>query len=318
MRRVAVLLAIGGCATGPRPPTAFACPEGTTLTVEGTVEGKDTWWACRDDEGHPEGASRMTYADGRVRSTGSYRHGVADGHWVSFDHDGGVEAEGTWSMGQLEGRWVWHDSSGTRVEWYRGGKQDGHFTRTADGGALLEEGDYAAGDKIGRWREWSAQGQLLLEQHFVAGLEQGTRRSFYPNGQLISTEEYAAGAPTGHVVTFDENGARASEGDWTLGRPSGHWVYWGGDANIREEGTMRDGKREGDWTIDGRTVHFEGGLEGTRRPCPPGSRERMECGRCCDRMARWCERSNGTKVGPFDLWDVSGTLLESSWAAPTP
>ncbi len=319
MRHVAVLLfAIGGCAAWPRHSgDASGCPEGTTPSVEATVEGNDTWWACRDDARRPEGPSRMTYADGRPRNTGTYHHGVMDGRWVYFDREGGVEAEGTWHMGEREGRWVWKDSVGIRVEDYRAGKEEGRFTRKGADGTLREEGDYAAGEKVGLWRAWDEHGQLLLEQHFLAGIEQGTRRTFYPNGQLTSATEYAAGAPIGHVVTFYENGTKESEGDWLEGRPSGHWLYWGADGKIVSEGEMRDGKREGDWVIEGRRVHFEDDREGTLRPCPPGSVARIECAaRCCDRTARWCERPDGTKVGPFDLWDVGGKLIESSVSDP--
>jgi antitoxin component YwqK of YwqJK toxin-antitoxin module len=314
-----VALVAAACAASPRGRaiTANDCPRDSDLTLESTVEGKDTWWACRDDDHVLEGPSRMTYADGHTRNVGSYRHGEADGPWTYFDRAGRVEAEGAWVKGKREGRWLWSDANSTRVEHYRDGKAEGHFTRRAPSGTLIEEGDHADGEKVGRWRTWNAQGQLEVDETFTAGVADGPRRAYHPNGRLAETSTFAKGVPVGRTVTFHDNGVKASEGEYVDGRASGLWTTWDAQGAVVAEGQMVDGEREGDWHIAGAVVHFEHGREGKLRACPEGSRERIECAaRCCDRTARWCERPDGTRVGPWDVWDVGGALLDSRWTDP--
>jgi antitoxin component YwqK of YwqJK toxin-antitoxin module len=253
----------------------------------------------------------MTYGDGRLRNVGAYRADEMDGRWTYFDRAGHVEAEGVWIGGRREGRWLWTDGNGSRVEEYRAGKQEGHFVRRHRDGTLAEEGDYVAGEKVGRWRTWGPKGQVEVDDELVAG-QLHARRTYHENGALASRTEYAAGTPAGHAITFHPNGAKESEGDYADGRASGRWVHWSADGRVTAEGEMLDGKRHGVWTIAKRTVSFENGREGVVRACPPGTHARFECiADCCERTGRWCERPDGVRVGPTDVWDISGARLPS-------
>jgi antitoxin component YwqK of YwqJK toxin-antitoxin module len=302
-------LVLGACAAGAE---TLVCPPETKVTLSSTTEGKQTWWACRDDAGRLEGPSRMTYGDGRPRSVGAYRADEMDGRWTYFDRAGHVEAEGVWVGGKREGRWLWTDGNGSRVEEYRAGKQEGHFVRRLIDGTLAEEGDYVAGEKVGHWRTWNPKGQVEVDEELVAGEQRVVRRTYHENGALASETEYVAGTPAGHAVTFHYNGAKESEGDYADGRASGHWVYWSADGRVTAEGKMLDGKRHGVWKIANRTAYFENGREGAVRACPPGTQARFDCiADCCERTGRWCERPDGVRVGPMDVWDISGARLPS-------
>ncbi|MEI6059748.1 MAG: hypothetical protein WCR72_03515 [Bacteroidota bacterium] len=191
------------------------------LTGEGIV----------DEEGDKEGDWREYYADGTLRSTGTYSKDKPVGNWKYYFENGKPESEGKYTKtGALDGTWRWYfeDGSIRRVESYIAGMEDGEYEEYDETARLivkgqfsegLEEGDwvfdfgnyretggYRGGARFGKWKSFYADGTLKFEGEYIDDNLNGKVNWYWPTGKLKDQGNYLNGSREGDWITFNEDG----------------------------------------------------------------------------------------------------------------
>lgn len=185
-----------------------------------------------DSIGRRQGAWKLFFPDGKVRSEGAYKDGLKDGAWSFYFANGKVEQKGVYKLDLPTGAWKWFFSTGSahREEFYTRGKEDGHSVEYDSLGNVISEGDYSGGLKTGVWiinvNDHSEQGE------FVDGELNGEWIWKYPGDKKAFVGEFQNGTPIGKHKYFYTNGNTKMRGGYAGGELDGKWEYF------REDGTL--------------------------------------------------------------------------------
>ena len=197
-----------------------------------------------DEEGNKQGEWKEFYADGTIRSTGTYTNGKPVGNWKYYFENGKLESEGKYTKsGALDGTWRWYFDDGNirRIQSYIGGMEDGEY----------EEHDETS--------------KLIVKGQFVEGLEEG--EWMYDFGNFRETGSYKGGARFGKWKSYYEDGILRFDGDYIDDNLNGKVSWYWPSGKLKDQGNYMNGSREGDWNTyneDGTlflTVTFRGDVE---------------------------------------------------------
>jgi antitoxin component YwqK of YwqJK toxin-antitoxin module len=136
----------------------------STIIQAQKVEEKDGLYYCNDKlytglyeikdndeiknmnilEGKLEGTTTIFYLSGQKKEQQSYKNGLFDGLWITWNENGQKLAEANYSEGNKHGKWfIWDEKGTLRFEMnYENNQRVGKWTMLDENGKLISEKVY--------------------------------------------------------------------------------------------------------------------------------------------------------------------------------
>jgi antitoxin component YwqK of YwqJK toxin-antitoxin module len=142
----------------------------------------------------------------------------------------------------------------------------------------------------------------------------GPARALYKNGRVWAKGSYRDGVKEGTWTTYFENGQLMSEGSYENGRRNGPWKFWLNSGKLSESGSYANGLKTGTWLfyLDGKVsnrIDYSTKVD-KRIECPDGTTFLGEIVSEDGEEVQWCEKSPGTKHGPYREFGERGLYDE--------
>lgn len=221
-------------------------PDGNLIEIKKFIDDKEVFDAPELTE---LDVVRDYYANGNVKTVGSYKNGVPEGIRREYSQDGNLVASYIYSGGKVIGEGLISSE----------GVKDGAWKEYYVEGQLRSEGFYDKGKPVGKWKFYHQNGRLEQEGEYNAkGLYQGEWKWYYSSGTIWREEAYIDGTPDGFTTEYDSEGTIILQGEYLDGLEEGQWIFQYGDH--REEGEYQNGLRNGLWKyfFPNGQIHFEG------------------------------------------------------------
>lgn len=191
---------------------------------------------------------RDYYADGTLKSVGTYHDGVKEGTFREYAQDGKDTDSKIYHDGKLVAKGLLNDR----------GIEQGYWKEFYDDGQLKAEGNYTDGKKDGYWKFYYRDGSIEEEGNFVKGTAEGAWKWYHENGEVLREETYKNGKENGEIKEYDEKGDIIAQGKYENGKKNGHWLYL--SPEMKQEGNFADDKEDGEWKhyYDNGKLYFQG------------------------------------------------------------
>jgi antitoxin component YwqK of YwqJK toxin-antitoxin module len=178
----------------------------------------------------------LYYNNGKIKTQESFKNGIKEGVFKSFDYTGVLTESKIYRDGELYMEGLYDEY----------GKENGPWKEYHPGGILKGEGEYKNGVKTGEWKYYYPSGkQDQIGKYDTKGRPIGKWLWYHPNGNVLREEVYAKGKREGVLTEYDENGKLITQGEFIEGMKNGKCIYQLND--YREEGEYKDDLRVGDW-----------------------------------------------------------------------
>jgi antitoxin component YwqK of YwqJK toxin-antitoxin module len=185
-----------------------------------------------DEQGRKQGPWKFFYADGSLKSEGSYKDDLKVNSWHYFFEDGKLEQEGKYNAGAATGEWNWYYTNGElrRTEEFYNGLEEGMSMEYNDTGAVIAQGEYVEGFKEGTWT-------LNINDHreqgaYFEGLKTGPWRHYYLSNNKLSFEgSYENGKENGEHIYYYDNENVKRRGQFSFGERDGIWEFFNEDGS---------------------------------------------------------------------------------------
>jgi antitoxin component YwqK of YwqJK toxin-antitoxin module len=211
------------------------------------------------------------YANGRVKSRGSFSRNLALGLWQYFYENGNPKMAGELRRTGRHGDWKFYYENGQLQSEgaYTDGVRQGYWRFHYESGGPKSEGTFHDDQKTGTWqyyyedgkpkgtaehrdgltyyRELFPSGTPSMEGLLKNDLGDSTWRYYHENGALKATGREKNGEKAGLWKFYQPDGKLASEGEYVNGQPNGAWRYYHENGELASEGQQRNGVREGEW-----------------------------------------------------------------------
>ncbi|MBL7904125.1 MAG: hypothetical protein JNL22_03790 [Bacteroidales bacterium] len=226
-------------------------PDGTVITLiqyrRGFVIDRENI-NRRDSKGLKQGRWKFFYADGKIKTEGTYRDDKKNGYFKEYDEKGmltevskfvnDVKQEETPELVKLDVRTDYYPSGKVKtVASYKGEIPEGIRREYAENGSVVASYVFKNGKMVG-------EGVIDDE-----GVKDGPWKEYYETGQLLSEGTYRNGKRTGKWRFYHLNGELEQEGSYNnQGNPDGLWKWFYESKNILREESFFNGKSEGIYT----------------------------------------------------------------------
>jgi len=200
------------------------------------------------------------YEDGRIKRTGTYLYGIAEGTHKEYSPEGKITGSKTFHEGNLTGEGIIDEA----------GNQQGEWTEYHANGKIKWKGNFDNGAKTGDWVFYHPNGKIEQQGKYdKKGRPQGLWQWFYDSGNLLREETYLNGKREGVMTEWSNSGNDISvntieakiitKGEYIDGMKEGKWFYQIQD--YREEGMYKNDQKDGPWEsyyVDNNQVRFAG------------------------------------------------------------
>lgn len=170
------------------------------------------------------------YADGKLKSKGSYFRGQKWGRWKFFYPDGTIQQEGEYKEGIPEGLWTWYYPDGNiriEQEFYKG-EPEGSYSEYDENGNIIASGKYIEGLEEGKWLY--VQGDMKIQGSYAGGERHGVWKTYYvmrgKSKRMIFKGSYLGGLEEGLHQYFTVEGKLVEEGYYRMGKKVGVWTKY--------------------------------------------------------------------------------------------
>lgn len=223
-------------------------------------------------EGTAEGVTRFYSEDGKIINSKIYKdgdligegiydeRGYQQGKWKEFYPGGELRAEGEYIDGRRNGEWIFYHQNGKieqKGKFLKGAKPSGNWVWYYESGNLLREEKFTAGVEDGAMVEYNDSGRVITKGEYIDGEKEGPW--FNEDGDVREEGNYKNGQRDGLWKTYYKNGKLAFEGKYIDGNPDGKHTYYYDNGRIKEEGSYTVGRREDNWKF----YDYDGVLETT-------------------------------------------------------
>lgn len=176
------------------------------------------------------------YEDGRIKKTGTYLEGVAEGTHKEYSPEGKITHAKIFKEGNLVGEGLIDEA----------GNQQGPWTEYHPGGQIKAKGVYDNGTRIGEWIFYHPNNKIEQKGRYdKKGKPQGLWQWFYPDGNALREENYLNGKREGSFVEWNDSGKVITKGEYIDGLKEGKWFFQLQD--YREEGVYKSDQKDGPW-----------------------------------------------------------------------
>ncbi len=189
------------------------------------------------------------HANGKKKSSGTYKNGQPDGVTRFYNEEGKVNGSKIYKEGILISEGIYDERGFNQGKW-----KEYYLT-----GELRSEGEYLDGKKVGEWVYYHQNGKVEQRGRYdKTGKATGDWKWYFESGNVLRTEKYDRGKEDGIMIEYSDTGTVVAKGDYLEGEREGLWVVRDGDKT--EEGVYKAGQKDGKWVIrfaDGKK-YFEG------------------------------------------------------------
>jgi antitoxin component YwqK of YwqJK toxin-antitoxin module len=242
-----------------------------------------------DKQGRKQGLWKTFYADGSLKTAGTYKNDIKHGYFKYYDNEGNLEKIEKYVDGILQedppelavydirtdyytdgsikviGSYKDNVAEGVRREYDKQGKiTDAYIMHRGRviGHGIIDE----AGMRQGSWKEYYIEGPLKAEGVYTNNLRTGLWKFYHMNKQLEQIGKYdKKGKATGNWRWYYDNGLLRRDENLFEGLYEGDYVEYFTDSTVLLEGTYVDNIKEGHW-IESHNGYKEEGdyLDGVR------------------------------------------------------
>lgn len=225
----------------------------------------------RDKNGLKQGRWKFFYADGKVKTEGTYRDDKRNGYFKEYDDKGiltdiskfvnDVKQEEVPELARLDVKTDYYpDGKVKTVASYKGNVPEGIRREYNENGQVTDSYTYRNGKivaegiiddegvKDGPWKEYYEDGQLRSEGNYRQGKKIGKWKYFHQNGNLEQEGNYNnQGNTDGNWVWYYDNNTLLREESFLNGQSEGLFTEYDENGKIIIEGEYVDGLEEGLW-----------------------------------------------------------------------
>ena len=236
-----------------------------TFSEKGSLTSIDKYMGDSIQKEAPELTTKLEvrneyYEDGKIKKTGTYLYGVAEGTHKEYSPEGKITGAKIFHEGNLIGEGIIDEA----------GNQQGEWTEYHPSGKVKGKGNYDNGAKTGGWIFYHLNGKVEQKGKYdKKGRPQGLWQWFYDSGNLLREETYLNGKREGTMAEWSNAGKDTSgniieariitKGEYIDGMKEGKWFYQIQD--YREEGMYKNDQKDGPWEsyyVDNNQVRFAG------------------------------------------------------------
>lgn len=287
---------------------------------------KEVYYVNDSMPGMLDGPYVSYYANGKVKSKGSYKNGLPTGEWEYFYENGKLKMKGELEKGSNHGPWKYFFENGQlsmegevyngkrQGEWkhyfekgdikslgeYKDGKKNGIWNYHYEDGSLKAQAYYKEGR--GRYKEFYQSGEIKAEGLNIDGKSDSLWTFFYENGKVKAQGNYSEGVKDGYWKFYFPNGDLSSEGHYKNGETDGQWTYYYRNNRKSAEGIQKEGEKDGFWKLYYRSGALKG--EGMFNQGDGEYKEYYESGKL--RVVGFIE--NGKSQGKWNYYYEDGKL----------
>jgi len=242
------------------------------------------------------------YEDGRIKKTGTYLYGIAEGTHKEYSTDGKITGAKIYKEGNVVGEGLLDEA----------GNQQGVWTEYHASGKIKGKGNFENGSRIGEWIFYHPNGKTEQKGKYdKKGKPQGLWNWHYESGSILREETYLNGKREGTLTEWKDSAKDTSgnsniitKGEYIDGMKEGKWFYEIQD--FREEGSYKNDQKDGRWKsvyVDNGQARFEGAFiegipDGKHVYYFPDGKIREEG-----------KYTAGNKEGNWTYYDPDGTIL---------
>ncbi len=235
-----------------------------------------------DAENKKQGLWKWFYADGKIQSEGTYKHGLKNGVFKTYDQQGNLkniekylddqkqtDAE---EITKLEVKRDYFPNGKIKIEGtYRNGQADGirrEFNEKGEvektflmkNGQVTAEGIVEAnGQRKGVWKEFYPDGSVKANGQYTDDFKSGYWEYFHPNGTLEQKGSFdEKGQYSGVWQWYDESSRLIRTENFRNGVNDGELTEYDSQGNLILQGYFINGKEEGKWIFNTGGMHTEG------------------------------------------------------------
>ncbi len=266
--------------------------------------GGNTILRRRYKQGRMNGKYREYYADGLLKTKGSYRRDLPENEWIWLSEQGQKQRlinfsggsktgkvkiwnktgekvlQGRFNNDEREGIWKWYRSSGglDSMVTYSEGIPHGSFKTWYNNNQPAARGEFKRGVEQGQWKWWSKGGVLDSLKTFNNGRLDGLIQIYYRNGRLALSQIYSDSILQGVSESYFSSGLLNSKTSYKSGRKDGPFEIWTPAGKMEEIGSYDSGRAEGElkrWYSTGipssTANYYKGSLHGLMRIYSPSN-----------------------------------------------
>jgi antitoxin component YwqK of YwqJK toxin-antitoxin module len=234
------------------------------------------------------------FGNGQVKSSGTYKQGVAEGVTRFYDSVGVITNSQIFKSGVLISEGIYDEK----------GFQQGPWKEYYLTGELKSEGVYENGKRVGLWKYYHQNKKLEQIGKFnKKGKPDGDWKWYFESGNILREETFINGLPEGEMKEYDDSGVVVTKGNFIEGEKDGFWFLQDGDE--REEGKYRGSMKDDLWKYfysNGKVSHqgkYTEGLENGKHTYYYDNGRVMQEG----------EFIMGNKEGNWRKYDREGALV---------
>jgi antitoxin component YwqK of YwqJK toxin-antitoxin module len=234
------------------------------------------------------------FGNGQVKSSGTFKQGVAEGVTRFYDSLGVITNSQIFKGGVLISDGIYDEK----------GFQQGPWKEYYLTGELKSEGVYENGKRIGLWKYYHQNKKIEQIGKFnKKGKPDGDWKWYFESGNILREETFINGLPEGEMREYDDSGAVVTKGNYIEGEKDGFWFLQDGDE--REEGKYRGSLKDDLWKYfysNGKVSHqgkYTEGLENGKHTYYYDNGRVMQEG----------EFIMGNKEGNWRKYDREGALV---------
>ncbi len=235
------------------------------------------------------------YEGGIVKTTGTYKDGVAEGIHREFSPEGKVIAAKMYADGVLTGEGILDTA----------GRQQGPWKEYHPNGQIKSQGEYVNGKRIGEWVFYHPNGKIEQKGKYdKKGKAQGAWKWYYETGTILREENYRNNLQDGTMTEYGDSGKVITKGEFIDGLKEGEWMLEMPD--YLEKGNYKADRRDGEWkhyyTSTGKLRYVGKFIDGV----PDGEQTFYYPNGKVKQTGKY---AGGTKEGEWKFYDESGYLF---------
>jgi len=211
---------------------------------QGIAEGLTKYY---DDKGNITGAK--IFRSGQMASEGVIdEKGLQQGIWKEFYPTGELKSQGAYINGKKTGKWMYYFQNGKTEQtgsYNKNGKPEGNWVWYYETGNILREETFINGLPEGEMREYTDSGKVITRGMFMDGDKEGFW--FLEEGDEKQEGNYKAGQKTGEWKWYYKNGRLAYEGEYVENLENGKHTMYYENGRVMQEGPYIMGQKDGKW-----------------------------------------------------------------------
>ena len=200
-----------------------------------------------DNEGKADGEWYTCYDNGNLKMVQTFKNGVLNGPYKTYNTNGARNEEGHFVDDMLEGKaQVYYKNNVLSFQGnFRNKKLEGTKLNFYDNSVKKSEAVIKSEKPEGSYKTWHNNGTLGSESNYKLGKAYGQYKRYYQDGSLEAEGNYEDDKETGEWKWYYREGSLKKAGRYTNGKETGKWIEYYSNGRVNDEFNMENGKIDG-------------------------------------------------------------------------